>query len=80
MYAGDFETGAREQKTVLEMNPQFVLAYVGLALSELGAGRPDAGARDLEQGSPRPAPAGASVRRRGPGRPRALPGPDRRRA
>ena len=41
MYAGDFETGAREQKTVLEMNPQFVLAYVGLALSELGAGRPD---------------------------------------
>ena len=41
MYAGDFETGAREQKTVLQMNPQFVLAYVGLALSELGAGRPD---------------------------------------
>ncbi len=41
MYAGDFETGAREQKTVLEMNPQFVLAYVGLALSELGAARPD---------------------------------------
>jgi eukaryotic-like serine/threonine-protein kinase len=40
MYAGDFETGAREQKTVLQMNPQFVLAYVGLALSELGAGRP----------------------------------------
>ncbi len=40
MYAGDFETGVREQKTVLEMNPQFVLAYVGLALSELGAGRP----------------------------------------
>jgi len=41
MYAGDFETGAREQKTVLQMNPQFVLAYVGLALSELGGGRPD---------------------------------------
>ncbi len=40
MYAGDFETGVREQKTVLQMNPQFVLAYVGLALSELGAGRP----------------------------------------
>jgi eukaryotic-like serine/threonine-protein kinase len=40
MYAGDFETGAREQKTVLQMNSQFVLAYVGLALSELGAGRP----------------------------------------
>ena len=40
MYAGDFETGVREQRTVLQMNPQFVLAYVGLALSELGAGRP----------------------------------------
>jgi tetratricopeptide (TPR) repeat protein len=40
MYAGDFETGVREQKTVLQMNSQFVLAYVGLALSELGAGRP----------------------------------------
>jgi tetratricopeptide (TPR) repeat protein len=40
MYAGDFEIGAREQKTVLSMNPQFVLAYVGLALSELGAGQP----------------------------------------
>ena len=41
MYAGDFDTGAREQKTVLQMNSQFVLAYVGLALSELGAGRPE---------------------------------------
>ena len=41
MYAGDFDTGAREQKTVLQMNPQFVLAYVGLALSELGGGRPE---------------------------------------
>ena len=40
MYAGDFDTGVREQKTVLEMNPKFVLAYVGLALSQLGAGRP----------------------------------------
>lgn len=40
MYAGDFESGIREQKTVLQMNPRFVLAYVGLALSELGAGRP----------------------------------------
>jgi tetratricopeptide (TPR) repeat protein len=40
MYAGDFETGVREQETVLRMNPQFVLAYVGLALSQLGAGRP----------------------------------------
>jgi tetratricopeptide (TPR) repeat protein/predicted Ser/Thr protein kinase len=40
MYAGDFEIGVREQKTVLSMNPQFVLAYVGLALSELGMGQP----------------------------------------
>jgi tetratricopeptide (TPR) repeat protein len=40
MYAGDFETGIREQKTVIQMNPKFVLAYVGLALSQLGAGRP----------------------------------------
>jgi tetratricopeptide (TPR) repeat protein len=40
MYAGDFETGIREQMTVLEMNSQFVLAYVGLALSQLGAGHP----------------------------------------
>jgi len=40
MYAGDFETAVREQKTVLQMNPKFVLAYVGLALSQLGAGQP----------------------------------------
>jgi tetratricopeptide (TPR) repeat protein/predicted Ser/Thr protein kinase len=40
MYAGDFEIGVREQKTVLSMNPNFVLAYVGLALSELGMGQP----------------------------------------
>jgi tetratricopeptide (TPR) repeat protein len=40
MYAGDFETAIREQKTVLQMNPKFVLAYVGLALSQLGAGQP----------------------------------------
>jgi len=39
MYASDFETAIEEQQTVLEMNPDFALAYVGLALSELGAGR-----------------------------------------
>jgi tetratricopeptide (TPR) repeat protein len=39
MYAGDFETGIREQQTVLQMNPKFVLAYVGLALSQLGSGK-----------------------------------------
>jgi tetratricopeptide (TPR) repeat protein len=43
MYAGDFETGIREQKTVLQMNPKFVLGFVGLALSQLAAGQaPDA--------------------------------------
>jgi tetratricopeptide (TPR) repeat protein len=41
MYAGDFQTGIQEQKTVLKMNPKFVLAYVGLALSQLGSGHPD---------------------------------------
>jgi tetratricopeptide (TPR) repeat protein len=40
MYAGDFETGIREQKTVLQMNPKFVLGFVGLALSQLAAGQP----------------------------------------
>jgi tetratricopeptide (TPR) repeat protein len=40
MYAGDFETGIREQQAVLQLNPQFVRAYVGLALSQLAAGRP----------------------------------------
>jgi tetratricopeptide (TPR) repeat protein len=39
MYAGDFATGIQEQQTVLQMNPKFVLAYVGLALSQLGAGK-----------------------------------------
>jgi eukaryotic-like serine/threonine-protein kinase len=41
MYAADFETGVREQKTVLQMNPQFVLGYVGLALSQLALGQPE---------------------------------------
>jgi len=39
MYAGDFETGIREQKVVFQLNPKFVLGFVGLALSQLGAGR-----------------------------------------
>jgi len=41
MYAGDFETAIREQNEVLAMNPKFGLAYVGLALSQLGQGHPD---------------------------------------
>jgi eukaryotic-like serine/threonine-protein kinase len=36
MYAGDFDSGIREQQAVIEMNPNFVLAYVGLALSKMG--------------------------------------------
>ena len=40
-YAGDFQTAVREQKAVLELNPKFVNGYVGLAIAELGAGRPD---------------------------------------
>jgi len=41
MYAGDFDSGIREQQAVLEMNPNFVLAYVGLALSRMGKGELD---------------------------------------
>ncbi len=41
MYAGDFESAIREQKEVLELNPKFVNGFVGLAIAELGAGRPD---------------------------------------
>ncbi|HEY7112554.1 MAG TPA: protein kinase, partial [Thermoanaerobaculia bacterium] len=41
MYAGDFETAIREQNEVLQMNPRFVLAHVGLALSQLAQGHPD---------------------------------------
>ena len=78
MYAGDFETGAREQKTVLQMNSQFVLAYVGLALSELGAGRPEQALATWNRLAGN-RPRGGLLRRRGAGRPRALPGTDRRR-
>jgi len=38
-YNGDFESGIREQQAVLQMNPSFVLAYVGLAMSQLGKGQ-----------------------------------------
>ena len=41
MYAGDFETAIREQNEVIRLNPSFVLAYVGLALSQLGEGHPE---------------------------------------
>jgi len=41
MYAGDFEAAEKEQKDVLDLNPKFHLAYVGLALSQLAAAKPD---------------------------------------
>jgi tetratricopeptide (TPR) repeat protein len=41
MYAGDFETAVREQRAVLDLNPKFHLAFVGLALSQLAMGKPD---------------------------------------
>src|SRR5260370_37223484 len=40
MYAGDFASGIQEQQKVLELNPSFVLGYVGMALSQLGEGHP----------------------------------------
>jgi len=41
MYAGDFEAAEKEQKAVLDLNSRFHLAYVGLALSQFAAGKPD---------------------------------------
>jgi serine/threonine protein kinase/tetratricopeptide (TPR) repeat protein len=41
MYAGDFAAAIAEQNEVIRMNPRFVLAYVGLALSQLAQGHPE---------------------------------------
>ncbi|HET7893222.1 MAG TPA: hypothetical protein VFL34_16960, partial [Candidatus Sulfotelmatobacter sp.] len=41
MYAGDFEAAIQEQRTVIEMNPNLVLGYVGTALPQLALGHPD---------------------------------------
>jgi tetratricopeptide (TPR) repeat protein/predicted Ser/Thr protein kinase len=41
MYAGDFQTAIREQDEVLRLNPRFILAYVGKALSQLALGHAD---------------------------------------
>jgi tetratricopeptide (TPR) repeat protein len=41
MYGGDFETAVKEQRAVLDLNPKFHLAFVGLALSQLAEGKPD---------------------------------------
>jgi serine/threonine protein kinase/tetratricopeptide (TPR) repeat protein len=38
-YDGDFDSGIREQQTVLQMNPSFHLAHVGIAMSQLGKGQ-----------------------------------------
>jgi tetratricopeptide (TPR) repeat protein len=41
MYAGDFARAIDEQKRVLELNPDFALAYVGTGLPQLALGHPD---------------------------------------
>jgi tetratricopeptide (TPR) repeat protein len=41
MYGGDFETAVKEQRAVLDVNPKFHLAFVGLALSQLAEGKPE---------------------------------------
>jgi tetratricopeptide (TPR) repeat protein len=41
MYLGDFDAAIQEQQKVLELNPGFENGYVGLALAQLAAGRPD---------------------------------------
>ena len=41
MYGGDFESAVKEQRAVLDLNPKFHLAFVGLALSQLAEGKPD---------------------------------------
>jgi len=38
-YNGDFDAGLREQQAVLQTNPKFVLAHVGMAMSQLGNGQ-----------------------------------------
>ena len=40
LYAGDFDTATNEEQTVLGMNPSFEKAYEGLALAQLGQGKP----------------------------------------
>jgi tetratricopeptide (TPR) repeat protein/predicted Ser/Thr protein kinase len=41
MYAGDFEAAIREQDEVLRLNPNFALALISKALSQLALGKPD---------------------------------------
>ena len=49
MYAGEFDTAIREQSAVIGMNPRFDLAYVGLALSQLGQGHADLAAETYKK-------------------------------
>ncbi len=42
LYAGDFDTAAREAREVLKLNGRFGKAYLALALAEIGQDRPDA--------------------------------------
>ncbi len=44
MYAGDFPGAVQEFRKVLELNPRFEVALVGLALSQLAQGQKDAAA------------------------------------
>jgi tetratricopeptide (TPR) repeat protein len=41
LYAGDFAAAEKEARTVLDQNPTYLKAYVALALSQVGQGRPD---------------------------------------
>lgn len=40
MYSGEFETAEKEATGVLELNKDFAKAYLAIALSQLGTGRP----------------------------------------
>ncbi len=48
-YNSDFESGIREQQAVLQMNPSFVLAYAGLAMSQLGKGQVEEAKKTYEK-------------------------------
>ncbi len=41
MYAGEFEAAIGESREILKINPQFVKAYLSIALAQLGEGKPD---------------------------------------
>jgi serine/threonine protein kinase/tetratricopeptide (TPR) repeat protein len=41
IYAGDFQVGEQEGRKALEMNPAYLKAYISVALSQIGLGRPD---------------------------------------